>query len=887
MTITAKLRDDPANRKVTLKVTVIEAQVDNINLSYTFVNCSPTYEVVYGQVNENTNYTILYLDSSDFAAAQGDITLTPQMLDRLGNELKVTRSSLKWSSSNTKAAKIKANADGSATITVPKGANGMTRITALSNDKAKTEQIFVLHVRDYAPKLEESKFTLDWWKEADAAPLNLTESYGNAIVSAAVFEYNQKAKDYTIPSKNFGVTKDADGNFKLVFGEHATIEKGTVKASLNVTCADGKTYKFLVSITVQNKQPKVTLVQFEKMDTTYCDSQVNLGQTAPTTGEYPQIESLKVVGDNKTITALPDTMALVFTEAFKNGEIAKVDPNVILEVKCVGYKPFEMKFKVATKTSYIYTVIDPGTLTVTAANSSKAVDFKLLDRDTRENLSGYLDHVFIEKSAYLRLEPNNNGTPDDKTDDYLTAVFSEAVPNKTATYSISLAAKKDNWRENHGNVYKIKYIPGVPTVTLDQKTLTLNTTFTEREAQAVLSLSDTGMNIRDLDFEMKCVDKGGSKAWETASKLSVECVNGIIIAKFKDTDDIPEPAKCKFEGIPEIEGMKLPKVTVTVDVKAETGKVTLTSGTAKLNKHLAGSEVVSLNCFASNGLQLIGFKENGNEYVDISYSDNYLQVKLKRADAAARYTFELTPKVKDPTTGQIVYFAKKVKLTVQTYTSDKIGVQVSYSGKLDTLNPESVVTAFVSKVSNAAAGHQILKDMTGADANLFTYSEDADGQIILRLKQGNTYSTKKTYEVAFVYDVFGKLVTSNPVSIKITQSKYKSAITPATALVSLASRNTTTLSYRISLTGADGATLNADSIQVNTSKTPLALRRAIGANPEVTVSADGKYATVAVTFKHRSYLDSGKKYTLAFDVTPAGNASDVKAQTVTATILAK
>jgi hypothetical protein len=162
---------------------------------------------------------------------------------------------------------------------------------------------------------------------------------------------------------------------------------------------------------------------------------------------------------------------------------------------------------------------------------------------------------------------------------------------------------------------------------------------------------------------------------------------------------------------------------------------------------------------------------------------------------------------------------------------------MSYTGKLNTLNPEQVVTAFVSKVSNAAAGHQILKSMTGADADLFTYSEDAEGQITLRLKQGYTYATKKSYEVKFVYDVFGEIITSNPVKIKITQDTYKPAITPASTLYLLSYRGSTAkvLTFKVSLLGTGYAKLDANSIQVNTA-TPLALRRAMGAAPVVKVS---------------------------------------------------
>ena len=267
--------------------------------------------------------------------------------------------------------------------------------------------------------------------------------------------------------------------------------------------------------------------------------------------------------------------------------------------------------------------------------------------------------------------------------------------------------------------------------------------------------------------------------------------------------------------------------------------------------------------------------------MEISYSGGQTHVMLKRSDAAAKYTFELTPKVKDPATGQIVYLAKKVKLTVNTYTSDKIGIQMSSSGKLDTLNRDSVITAFVSKVSNAVPGKQKLLRMTGADASLFDYTVDTDGRITLKLKPGVTYSTKKSYGVQFVYDVFGETVTSNPVTIKVTQSSYKPVISPANAEYSLSYRSSSgkVLIFRVALQGNDGAKLNA--------ATPLALRRAIGTAPTVKVSADGRTALVYITIRHGSYLDSGKSYKLILDVKPIGCADDAAVQKVNATIRVK
>lgn len=887
VTITAKLRNDPAGRKVTLKVTVIEAQIEDISLTY---NCVEAVDEDTIWLDDGTCYTVVYLNSEDFATRTGSISLTPMAKNSQGSEVLLKKSLFKWVSSNTKVAKLNVNSDGTATVTIPKKASGMARITLTANDKTKHQQIIVVHVRDFAPKLAATNFTMDWWKENASVPLNLTESYGNTIRDAAVFEYNKKTKDYSIPSSNFSVVKDAEDNFSLIFGAESTIKKGTVKAGLNVNCADGKTYKFLISITVQNKQPKVTLIQLDKLNTFYCDSQASLGQSFSTSGESLRIESIKAVGDNKTITILPGTTTLAFTEAFRKGEIEKVDPNMVLEIKCYGYEPFETTFKVSTQTSKITVASDPGKLTVTHANTEKSIDFKLVDTKTGENLSAYVveEKVYIPKAAYLGLEMKNNGTPTDVTDDYLTATFTDSVPtNKTAAYEITTPVQKDNWREIKWSGVKITYTPKTPTVALDKKTLTLNSTFTEREDRAIVTLSDTGLSRWDLDFELACTDKGGSKAWNTAQQLSVVCKDGVITAKLKDSDAVVEPAKCKFEAIPEINGIKLAKVSVTVDVKADTSKVRIDYSTVKLNTYMARYEIFSTDAFMGNDLELLGFKENGNRDVEIWYANGQLHTKLKTNDPESRYIFELTPKVKDELTGQIVYTPNKLKLTVQTYRNDKITIDMGIYGTLDTLNPDSAMYVYVSKLTNAANGHEKLKALVGQDGNLFDYSVDEYGQITLKLKPGQTYETGKTYLLRFTYEVFNQTVVSKDVKVKVTQGKYKPVISPPNAQVTLSSRKTTTLLFSISLTGAEGARLDKDSIRLNTSKTAAALGRAIGSASVRSVSADGRLATVAVTITYKDYLDSGKKYALAFDVTPVGNASNVKAQTVTASILAK
>ena len=877
--------DQTAGRKASVKITVIASQVGGIELHHLLENTDAIEEQETVQEG-NSIYTIVYLDSDDFIDSVGTIRLTPKARSTQGQEIPLRKSLFKWTSSNTKVAKLKVNADGTATVTIPKKASGVARITVTSTDKGKHSQIFVLHVRDYAPKLATVKYTLDWWKEDSFVPLDLAESYGNTIRSVGIYEFNKGTKDYTDVSPNFAVRTEDDGTYSIGLKAEPAKSKGSIKACLKVTCKNGKSYSYLISVNIQNKQPKVTLVQFQKMDTFFRTSQVTLGQNISLGESTPIIESLKIVNDNKTITTVSGTTKLVFTKDFQNGKIAKVDPNVVFEVKCTGYKPFQMKFTVGVVTSQVKMTTDPAELTVTYANPGKSIQFRVVDAATGENLTGYISGAdSISPVGGASVKYSTNGTAD-KSDDYLTCAFSAATADVTSIYSWNLPVQKSDWRQHVWMGVKIKYIPKVPTISLDKKVLNLNSTFTEREDRAIVTLSDTGMDLRNLDFEMSCVDNGGSDAFFLGQMLSVVCKDGVITAKFKDPDSIPKEGKCTFSAIPVIAGIRLPKVTVTVNVKADNSKAVITNSKASLNRYLAGREVFTTDCVVSGNLQLLGFKESGNEFVDIRYSGGKLQVKLKRSDAAAKYTFELTPKVKDPATGQIVYFSKKVKLTVSTYSSNQVGIQMSYSGKLDTFNPDSAMNVFVSKVKNAAAGGQKLVRMTGADAGLFTYSEDSNGQITLKLKKGYTYAGKKRYEVAFVYDVFGETVTTNPVKIKVSQGYYLPTVTPDTSIFFLSSRSARSkvMSFTVRLTGNDGAKLDANSIQLNSTKTPALLMRAMGAKPEVRVSADGKSARVIITFEHSNYLDIGKSYKLVLDVKPVGHLSDETPRTVTTTI---
>lgn len=349
VTVTAKLRDDPSGRKVTLKVTVIAAQIREVDLEYTCVNITSGTDADIVQEENGTTYKVLCIDAKDVTDSNGTIKLKPLVKNSLGEEVPLKKSLFKWASSNTKVAKVTANADGTATVTIPKKASGMARLTLTANDKAKHQQIFIIHVRDYTPKLAKTKFTLDWWKQPENSyvPLNLAESYGNGIKSVYLLEYNRADKDYTKNSENIAVRQEEDGSFSIGMQKKPAMEKGTIKACLFVQCANGIRYEYLISVTIQNKLPQIHLYQENKLNTFYGNSTTYLNQIVTSaqikSGDYAVVERIEYYGMNPVFDGdfHSDSGFKIKMCSYTEGvNYRKPDPYMDLTVKCEGYKPF-------------------------------------------------------------------------------------------------------------------------------------------------------------------------------------------------------------------------------------------------------------------------------------------------------------------------------------------------------------------------------------------------------------------------------------------------------------------------------------------------------------------------------------------------------------------
>ncbi len=137
-TVTAVIRNDPLNRKATCKVKVIDMQVEALELSA--VAEEPA------QVEEN----MVILDAKHVSDGAYTFTASSTAKDYDNNDFTPT---VTWVSSNTSIATVKDNKDGTATVTVKKGASGECAITATAKDQGKVSANLWLSVRDYQPRI--------------------------------------------------------------------------------------------------------------------------------------------------------------------------------------------------------------------------------------------------------------------------------------------------------------------------------------------------------------------------------------------------------------------------------------------------------------------------------------------------------------------------------------------------------------------------------------------------------------------------------------------------------------------------------------------------------------------------------------------------------------
>lgn len=813
VTVTAALKDDPLGRSASITIPVLPMQAHT-------VLAVPVLDGV-GQVTQRDGiYEAIFRQTE--VEGSYSFRLRVQAQNYQGQPL-----SGKFVYTTTDASIAKVSADG--LVTVQKGAEGLCAIGVRAADALGTGTEVWVSVRDYSPRLETNKLTVNSALE-EGASLVLAASYGNDI--EMVF----------LSDGRFSCSWEED---KLTISAKESVKNGTYPVTLEVTCADGVVYKYVLSIKVTKTLPKVTVKQTEKFNLFYQDSsaelKINVAGNLPFYYEFLDNTDFR-------LDIFDDEARLYFADP--QNAPAKPNTKATLRLWLEGYRePVDVKLSIATvnKGPKVTTAVKASTLN-TALTTSNTLRVRLNDPEpgSMEAWSGTEGIEAVIEGCDLCL------------------TLSE-VKNTTATVYI----RDTNWAQPIKLTHKITVTDKLPTLKA-ASALKLDSLFTQTEAWTELVLSQGNLSL--VTAELTPVAKEGTAAREESDKLSVTydpdaC---LIAARIADPDKAPKAGTYSFNctGILE-NGEEIPGGVVKVTVAAAKPKVKLSATSVKLNKALDGWERVEIPVTVTGNNRVVDFMGLPE---GMTYNENTgkLTVMLSE-ETVSGGSYGLYPVVESNETGQRVKLLTKVSFKVQVYTSDKLAVSLSAKGKLNTLDPESSIAYTVTKVSNCLNPVEGVS-LEGLDGDKFQAELDttsAKPVVRLQMLPGQSYATNVGYKIQFRFFVAGREVLSPMQTVKLTQAALK-----VTAPKSLVYFQAQTGILRFSL--AANAPIGEVALSA---KTAPELLTALG---EDGLRFDGSQLELSVT--NPAVLKAGKSYTLQLEVTPEYNAENVKPTLVKLTV---
>ena len=812
VTVTAALKDDPLGRSASITIPVLPMQAHT-------VLAVPVLDGV-GQVTQRDGIYEAIFRQTEVEGGYS-FRLRVQAQNYQGQPL-----SGKFVYTTTDASIAKVSADG--LVTVQKGAEGLCAIGVRAADALGTGTEVWVSVRDYSPRLESNKLTVNSALE-EGCSLVLAASYGNDIEK--VF----------LSDGRFSCSWEED---KLTISAKESLKNGTYPMTLEVVCADNM-YKYTLFVKVTKTLPKVTVKQREKFNLFYQDSSAELKINVA--GNLPYHYEFRDNTDFR-LDIFDDEARLYFADP--QNAPAKPDTKATLRLWLEGYRePVDVKLNIAT--------VNKGPKVTTAVKASTLNTALTTSNTLRVRLNGPEPGSMEAWSGTEGIEAVIDGCD-------LCLTLSE-VKNTTATVYL----RDTNWAQPIKLTHKITVTDKLPTLKA-ASALKLDSLFTQTEAWTELVLSQGNLSL--VTAKLTPVAKEGTVARKESDKLSVTydpdaC---LIVARIADPDKAPKAGTYSFNctGILE-NGGEIPGGVVKVTVAAAKPKVKLSATSVKLNKALDGWERVEIPVTVTGNNRVVDF-EGLPECLTYNEDTGKLTVMLSE-ETASGGSYGLCPVVESNETGQRAKLPTKVSFKVQVYTSDKLAVSLSAKGKLNTLDPESSIAYTVTKVSNCLNPVEGVS-LEGPDGDKFQVELDttsAKPVVRLQMLPGQSYATNVGYKVQFRFFVAGREVLSPMQTVKLNQAALK-----VTAPKSLVYFQAQTGILRFSL--AANAPIGEVALSA---KTAPELLTALG---EDGLRFDGSQLELSVT--NPAALKAGKSYTLQLEVTPEYNAENVKPTLVKLTV---
>lgn len=826
VTVTAAIQGDPLKRTARVKLTVTPLLVNKLEMEAHDDRL---------QMEDQAGETLLIIDKQSAQGCSFPLTLSA----RDYRDEPMENYSVTYASTDTSIATVTAKG----VVTLKPGANGQCAIVATVKDAGKATARLWISVRDYSPRLESSKLTLNTALTDAAVSTGFVESYGNGVTGVSVTNDNRFTAEFAAS--------------RLILRPAAPLPNGNYNLTVEARCADGKTYSYALNLQVKNVLPKVTVKQTARLNIFCAGAETTLTVAA----QGAEVENV-VLTDNTDFTVdWQDGTALL---RLSDSASPKPSTKAKLEIHLAGYaQPVIQNLSISAGTT-----VPRLKLSTPASSLNTALN--------PENLSARVQ--ILEGTSLLDLSNATVWTDSALADvekDGSDVVLTLREPKAA---SVNLYIQDASWRQSVKLTHKLTVETKLPTLK-PAGAINLNAYFTQITGSTELVLSQKNLTLEDVRFVPAA--KAGTPARTESDKLTLtfDPAGNRVTAAAANPDNAPKAGTYSFTCTGVLPGgTEIPGGTLKITVGKALPKLKLSASSVKLNRFLAGQERASVSASLSGfeGCELAGFRElEQGLYSGLSFENGVITASLRDSNDLGG-SYKLTPVVRHCATGQLVDLPAAVTLKVAAYNSDKLSMSLSAKGKLDTLDPESAIVYTVTRLTNCQ-GRLTDLHLEGPDKDLFRAVLDSDSnRIHLTMVPGQTYATNVTYQVRFRLTVCGREILSPVMKFKVTQTALKFAAMPVAPIYQA---QTGPLTVRLTLTAPAGAAIG--DIRLN-EKTSAAFLEAIG-GPEG-FRADPETLTLRFALPSPGNLRANSTYTVLLDITPKGNAENVKPTQVRLTV---
>lgn len=477
----AAVGEDAAARLKLLPITgaVTSAAVEESGV----YNYFPRVELKDGNAEETETLVsdVFYAVSLDCAWVAKDaytFKLRPQFEDENGKEIAVSKSSIKYSSNDAKIAAVgKAEADGSVTVTVKAGANGVATITGTSQ---KISGTVLVYVRDYAPRLESDKITLNSLYERS------TQLYGGAA-------YDNLVSDIHIKDEKDPFTLEIDREEDYVgLKAKQELKNGTYKTTL-VWETDFGIYETPLTVTVKNAVPAITVKQATKLNTFYRQG-VPVEITAAIGSESFPIESAEF--ETKDLLLVFGEYGDVYIQRKADSTGTKPVTKGTLKVKAEGFRN-EITKQITVATENRKPTVKPSATSFNI-NTALGDDTTVMVRVNQTDKDPYSGQPY---TVPLELDEEDvsllSGEADLAVSDGGILLKLKGTKPTTVKFRIQLVF----WAEAMDFSVKLNVSTKAPTVKVAPASVQVNAAYPGATSVATLALSDGNYRLAEVKFD--------------------------------------------------------------------------------------------------------------------------------------------------------------------------------------------------------------------------------------------------------------------------------------------------------------------------------------------------------------------------------------------------